>query len=393
MKMKNEQVSSRDSGKSWRVGMSLSFESGRIIGENRILLERLPQPDYRTHPAYGGAFPAPRLGLRVKALSRLVPWFCLVIAKQLLLFDRLPAPSEYTGYIGGGMLGRMMAIPRYLPLIGRGLVDQFWHTLRGRRRLLTTAMGGLGEVFRRDGIVVTRITDEEMRDIKAQIAEPLAELLARRDRTGGRSFESNQLWLNVRNASDLYATLDRVLSHHGILAGARAYLGRPVRIKHILLQVNDARDSFQYDKFSDVGLTDPATNYMHIDTSYDMVKCVIYLNEVGERNGPFCYVPGSARVRVGVFEGLVRRAVDRSGLSGYARPTRELFMALPASLRMKCTFGSDLLDGSAEAKSLLAGEYRFTSADGNLAMFDNLGIHRGALVLEGDRRVLFITLA
>jgi hypothetical protein len=128
---------------------------------------------------------------------------------------------------------------------------------------------------------------------------------------------------------------------------------------------------------------------MHMDTSHDMVKCMIYLGEVDEAKGPFCYVVGSQRLRAG----LVRRAVDRSGLSGYGRATRELFMALPAVLQKKCTFGSDVIDGSPESAALLAAEYHFTSADGNMALFDNHGVHRGAIVREGERRVLIANLA
>jgi hypothetical protein len=68
-------------------------------------------------------------------------------------------------------------------------------------------------------------------------------------------------------------------------------------------------------------------------------------------------------------------------------------MALPKPFRRKCTFGSDLTDGSADANAVLGAEYRFTSADGDAILFDNLGIHRGALVTAGERRILVATLA
>ena len=48
---------------------------------------------------------------------------------------------------------------------------------------------------------------------------------------------------------------------------------------------------------------------------------------------------------------------------------------------------------TSRAEELVAAEYRFTSADGNVAIFDNLGIHRGALVVEGERVALFALLA
>jgi hypothetical protein len=95
---------------------------------------------------------------------------------------------------------------------------------------------------------------------------------------------------------------------------------------------------------------------------------------------------------VGALEGLYRRANDRAGLSGYAPETRRLFMALPAPFRHKSTFGSDLLDHQPETRRVVEAEYQFVSADGNAALFDNLGIHRGGLVRDGERRVLIANL-
>jgi hypothetical protein len=176
------------------------------------------------------------------------------------------------------------------------------------------------------------------------------------------------------------------------MAAADAYLRRPVEIKGMVLQVNDSKDTYQHQKFADVGVPDPATNYMHCDTSEEIVKCMVYLTEVTKRTGPFGYMLRSNRVPVGAFEGLVRRANDRAGLSGYKPETRRLFMALPGLLRHKSMFGSDLVDGTPESRAVLDAEYQFVSADGNAAIFDNLGVHRGGLVLEGERRVLIANL-
>ena len=69
-----------------------------------------------------------------------------------------------------------------------------------------------------------------------------------------------------------------------------------------------------------------------------------------------------------------------------------MFMALPAALRHKSMFGSDLLDGTPESRAVVEAEYLFVSSDGNAALFDNLGVHRGGLVREGERRVLIANL-
>jgi hypothetical protein len=354
-----------------------------------LSLRRLPRVDYDAHPAYGGAFGRPGLGLRVKALTRLAPWMALVLAKRAFLFDRLAVP-DYEGPMSGGILRRVAAVPRYVPHIGRALLRTLRHA--GARPKPRPEAEGLAERFLRDGLVVARLEGESLARIRAEVARPLDELLRKRD-AGKHTFEKNQTWLSEQQAGALYALLRDVLGRHGVLDAAAAYLGRPVRLTHLTLQVNDARDEYHHNKFADIGAPDPPSNYMHTDTSYDMVKCMIYLNEVTDRNGPFCYVPGSARLLGRGFEGLVRRAVDRAGLSGYAPETRRLFLALPAALRRKCTFGSDLPPDSPDAAALVGAEYRFVSRDGDVALFDNLGVHRGSIVHEGERRVLIANLA
>lgn len=335
-----------------------------VAKPDRLVLERLPRIDYEVHPAYGGAF-RPGVRLRLKALARLAPWLIVVGAKRLLLFDRLPPLEDYRGPMGDGLLGRVAAVPRYVPAVVRGLARQLASTFDGGA--VAARDETLLASFRRDGIIVGHLAPGDMSRILEHVRVPLEELLQRRERSNRRTFEGNQRWLNMGEARPLYALLEEILSRHAVLEVASGYLGRPVRITYLTLQVNDPADAYQHHKFADAGVADAACNYMHTDTSYDMVKCMIYLSEVDEANGPFCYVLSSHRVRIGAVEGLVRRAVDRSGLSGYARPARELFMSLPAVLRKKCTFGSDVVDGSPESAALLAAEYRFTSADGNLA--------------------------
>lgn len=358
-------------------------------GDGGVALKQLPRPDYGKHPAYGGAFPRPRLGLRARALAQFIPWFGLVAGKRLLLFDRLPTLTDYDGPMTGGIGRRIVAVRRYAPLIARGLFGQLTRVASGKKPLsLTPEATALHQTLVRDGIAPTRFSPDEMHAIRSELQESERRLIERRAATKVRTFEGNQSWLNKRDAGSLYALLTEVFGRHGIMAAAEAYLGRPAEVKGMVLQINDGSDAYQKQKFADVGVPDPATNYMHCDTSEEIVKCIMYLTEVTESIGPFGYMRGSNRIRVGPFEGLVRRANDRAGLSGYKPEVRQMFMALPAALRHKSTFGSDLADGTPESSAVLEAEYLFVSADGNAALFDNLGVHRGGLVRQGERRVL-----
>ncbi len=367
----------------------MSTYTREALGASAEQLKGLPKPNYAKHPAYGGVFPKPSARMRVRALSRFVPWFLLVLGKRVLLFDRLPALPDYDGPMSGGILRRVAASGRYAPLVARTMLRQLSAPLsRKKGTPLSPTAAALLEKLRRDGIAPTRLPEDDVAAIRAHLVDHEQRLRERREASGVRTFEGNQTWLNKKEAGPLYALLEDVYARAGILATAEAYLGRPVVVKHMLLQINDAKDAYQRGKFADVGVPDPATNYMHCDTSEEIVKCMVYLTGVTKEIGPFGYVLGSNRLSVGTLEGLFRRANDRAGLSGYAPETRRLFMALPAALRHKMMFGSDILDDTSDARSIVDGEYQFVSADGNAAIFDNLGIHRGGLVREGERRVL-----
>jgi hypothetical protein len=354
----------------------------------------VPQPDYLSHPAYGGKFGHPTIGDRVRALARFTPWMGIVLAKRWLMFDRLPTLDTYNGPMSGGAAARVIAVGRYIPPIVKGLARETVRAFSGSQLPPPAPEGArVLSVLSRDGIAGVHLTADQKTKLNEQLAPYLTELRKKRAAQTKRSFEGNQRWINRHEGGALYAALDQILTQSGVMDGARGYLKRPVEIKHLTLQINDKDDSFHYNKFTDVGLKEPSTNYMHLDTSEQMLKCMIYLNEVSAQNGGFCFVPGSHRLNIGWFEGVVRRTNDRAGLSGYDPAMRRLFTALPAPLRFKCTFGADLLDSDPMTRELAQAERQFTSEDGDVFLFDNLGIHRGALISAGERLVIIANLA
>ena len=58
-----------------------------------------------------------------------------------------------------------------------------------------------------------------------------------------------------------------------------------------------------------------------------------------------------------------------------------IFNFHPTIFQKKAEFRNDLTDSDPAAKELLAKEHKFTSTD---------GIHRGGMVVRGQRRVLII---
>ena len=69
-----------------------------------------------------------------------------------------------------------------------------------------------------------------------------------------------------------------------------------------------------------------------------------------------------------------------------------MLLSLPRTLRRRAKFGDDIPPDAAWGRWLLEHERVFTSAHGDMLLFDVMGIHRGGLVARGERRVLQIML-
>jgi hypothetical protein len=198
------------------------------------------------------------------------------------------------------------------------------------------------------------------------------------------------LYVNENEAPGLFNSLRQIFRREGVLDGASQYLGRSLDVQFLRLTLRDSK----YDgkkTFKDPIIMAPQTSQMHVDHVWT-VKCLLYLSEVTEQNGPFCYCLGTHKVHIGWLESQVRRANDRALLSSPLPKWRRLFSALPVKFQKKARFGNDLIDGSQEADRLIKMEKRFTSRDGDLIVFDDKGIHRGGLMDQGTRWALQIRL-
>jgi hypothetical protein len=81
-------------------------------------------------------------------------------------------------------------------------------------------------------------------------------------------------------------------------------------------------------------------------------------------------------------------ANDSNGLSGTGLENRRSFAALPAAWRQKGAFGNDVLDDTSLANAIQAGLWAINGKKGSIVMFDTKGVHRGGMVLSGERRVI-----
>src|SRR4051794_28304611 len=344
-------------------------------------LDHLPVIDYRTHKAYGKALSKPRLGERLRALEQFAFGMMLIAGRRLADYEHLPRPKDKQR--------KLRWILTHLPTYIRLVLSQRWRRLvAGQSHAPKTAAGQeLLNGIERDGIVAVRLPAAKV----AEMAEKLQPYFtALEQRLAGKSpddrkFDETRLWIDPDQDPAIYAWFNEAMRSVGIVEAASAYLRRPVAVAHIVPQINDPSDNFWANHFVDAGVEDSVCDYCHVDATYNLLKMIIYVNEVTQENGPFSYVKGSHRAARGFWDGMIRRANDYAGLSWTKRQYRELFFALPRPLQRKGAFGADIPNDSVYVKPILENELCVTSANGNGVLFDPDGIHRGGMVRSGRR--------
>jgi hypothetical protein len=152
----------------------------------------------------------------------------------------------------------------------------------------------------------------------------------------------------------------------------------------------------------------PQTLYAHTDEGLDYPKSIVYLTDVGERNGPMGVYPGcEERLRLAPLQKLVGRIVGTIGCrpastlfdlykvkeahqGGFTSELfRRHFCMLPGSMKYNSHFGWDVVPDSILEKSLVDAEIKVLGPAGTFAVFDGSRLlHRGGLVEAGERIAL-----
>jgi hypothetical protein len=349
--------------------------------------DHLPVIDYDCHPAYGRGLPAPGPGARLKALWYFARGLLLIVTRGIADLEHLPRPTDRNRFW----------IVRHLPMYLRLIILQRLRRARAGSdfRPATDQGKQVLEVLQRDGIAGFTLPADKINDIRNLLAPHFRTLEQRLAQKGPelRKFDETRLWLAPELYPELYDWFNRFASEIGVVEAASAYLKRPMAVAHVVPQINDPSDNFWANHFGDVGVADSPCDYCHIDATYNLLKFIVYVSEVGPDNGPFAYVRGSHLASHGFWDGLIRRANDYAGLSSTKPASRQLFYALPRRLRRKAAFGADLARDSEYVQPILEHEWQITSKQGDAVLFDPFGIHRGGMVREGRRLVVTINMA
>ncbi|MGV9009387.1 hypothetical protein [Brevundimonas sp.] len=333
--------------------------------------------DYGRHDAYRGLTQDADLKTRLSAATIFAAGMAKLLLKRAIRYEMIPYDTRRDHSARGRV--------RFL---GAALRNMAAGTMR--KRHASSVVSEDGTRLDQHGVMVVAVPDERVTQLEQVSAPQFAALAARRGQSNGkRAFEESRGQASRAEAQALFVQIETLLRDAGVMAASDAYLGRPAQLIDVNPQINDVSDSFWRDIFPDISADQlPATAYCHRDASGGDLKAIIYLSDVGERNGPFSYVLGSNRMRISRLDDLICEANDSNGLGATEPKARKKFAALPARLRQKGAFGNDLTPDSPISADINAGLWAIQAPKGSIVLFDTKGIHRGGMVVEGERRVI-----
>ena len=199
-----------------------------------------------------------------------------------------------------------------------------------------------------------------------------------------------------KDENNLYQMVQSEISRIGLIDIAENYLNREInnrKLQLLVLQKNTHLDAGlkHLCQFNSGALSD--CYYMHIDSSVRTLKIIVYLSETRPETGAFRYIQQSQKWMT-PLEKCIRRANDKSDFEAIDFDSMQGFKNLPKALRMKANFGNDLTEQYSDLeKRLVDKECVFPGSPGDGVIFDNSGIHRGAIFkTEGERQILQILL-
>ncbi len=315
---------------------------------------QLPRIDYAAHPAYGGQFkPNPRLRQEIEA--KLAP-----------IIDEVERSDHERGAAFGHRRGAGTDISR--EVLERGF------TLR---QLDRTALEPL-----------------------ARSAGPFVEIIrgrlsGARQAGGAITFKAGQEIVARDAHPDIWAQAEQAMKQSGLIQATADYAGSGhAAIRSVAVMVNQPGQTWCTNVFrGERVFEDPPTVGFHIDSAtFQGLKLVLYLDDVGPDQGPFGVIPGSHLWEHASRGRVIRRAFDRSPFVSRAPGQRHAFASLPPELQLKAEFGGDMPPEAHETLALAACEHVATGPRGQLNIFVPEAIHRGGLARTGERQVMLISI-
>jgi hypothetical protein len=382
-----------------------------------------PAIDYEAHPAFRDFSPAdPSQNASIEEAIRQVD---AVLEEIHGSPSALPAADIQQSYQTRALpqldkIGRLLAesLPRDLPIAGIAaaslaetrdelLKEALFQNEKKRYRPAERVSAGVERIaddLREQGLSLHHAPQPTIQAIWDDVGEYRQRLTELSGRNGGLNCA-----LALPHSGPFWTEIAAFLDQSGIIAGCSHARRQPLELAYCALVLSHTGETWWRDCYQDAGLPTARTAYMHNDKDYDIMKVLVYLSDVGEAQGPFCFVRGSHKWRRSRMQSFFQKAFDAAAnvnlsprepvrtvyyRKAFRHPEfRQQFLKLPRPLRGSSHFGDDVLDESGLSAWLLDRETAVTSEMANCMAFIGAdGIHRGGCVREGQRWALQIGL-
>jgi hypothetical protein len=283
------------------------------------------------------------------------------------------------------------------------LKEALFHNEKKRYRPTGPASASVERIARDltdDGLSLHRAPQETITAIWDDVGEYRQRLTELSGRNGGTNCA-----LALPHSGRFWSEISAYLERAGIVAGCSLARRQSLELSYCALVLSHDGETWWRDCYQDAGLPSAKTVYMHNDKDYDIMKVLVYLSDVDDARGPFCFVKGSHKWLRSRTQSFFFKAFDAAAnrilaplepvRTVYYRKIfrhpafREQFLQLPRPLRGSSHFGDDVLDDAELSGWLLARETAVTSDLANCMAFIGAdGIHRGGCVRQGERWAL-----
>ncbi|WP_377806329.1 hypothetical protein ABNQ38_06555 (plasmid) [Azospirillum sp. A29] len=248
--------------------------------------------------------------------------------------------------------------------------------------------------LRTKGYVCGRLEEDDLTALQGGLQQARAQVRARQAEGGLRRED-----LSCNDVGpEFHALFAEILRRSGMVRAASNALCQNLDYWGFTMELSVPQSHWWKGRYGDLRCESNHTAYYHGDEGSDLIKVIIYLSDVSDRNGPFSFLPGSWRVAPPHLQFAVSRVVDAlympmgySDIGGHphtlaSREGRKHFAVLPPELRHVSHWGNDVVPGSGLEQAVMKDESRMTGSAGRFILFDGARLfHRGGLVESGER--------
>ena len=231
-----------------------------------------------------------------------------------------------------------------------------------------------------------KIDPSKIQAIKMMLSEQINRLLAIQDHEAKPHFYDRFVTMRKADRPDVFNAVEKIFDDNNVFTGASKYNrnSKNLALDTIALHIATPTDTHHYQTLKDLP-TVSDTISLHMDPKFNLIKSILYLQDVDEDSGPFTTVPTSNRWYYDPFERMVACG-NSTGNYLDNQHKRDALLCMPSKMRKNVILGRYIRNGTQQSKMLLSKMHKYTSDHADCIIFDpTQTLHRGGLCNKGHR--------